>query len=99
MIDPLKRMTAELQKIKQERRFIQGQVTGSRTSRQHYSPNIEVTTGSRLRLWRQNLGGGTSHLKTREMEKEFAAKEEALCQILQMKEVGSAKMYGWINRR
>jgi hypothetical protein len=42
------------------------------------------------------VGGGERvlHLKDKPREKEFAAKEEALCQILQMKEVElSAKMW------
>jgi hypothetical protein len=92
MIDPLKRMTAELQKIKQERRSAPKnkslEVENDEAALLAKSLKSQQALDSLIaeaKMWEEEQR--VLHLKITEMEKDFAAKEETLCQILQMKEV------------
>jgi hypothetical protein len=92
MIDPLKRMTAELQKIKQERGFAPKdkslEVENDEAALLAKSLKSQQALDSLIaeaKMWEEEQR--VLHLKITEMEKDFAAKEETLCQILQMKEV------------
>jgi hypothetical protein len=92
MIDPLKRMTAELQKIKQERRSAPKDKSlkvekdeAALLAKSLKSQQALDSLIAEAKMWEEEQR--VLHLKITEMEKDFAAKEEALCQILQMKEV------------
>jgi hypothetical protein len=103
MIDPLKRMTAELKKVKQERRFAledksvveENNETALLKSLQ--SQQALDSLVAEAKMWEEEQK--VLHLKITEMEKEFAAKEEALCQILQTKEVELSAKDGWMDQQ
>jgi hypothetical protein len=103
MIDPLKRMTAELKRIKQERRFalkdksvveVNDETALLKSLQSQQSLDSLV---AEAKMWEEEQK--VLHLKITEMEKEFAAKEEALCQILQTKEVELSAKDGWMDQQ
>jgi hypothetical protein len=103
MIDPLKRMTAELKKIEQERRFapedksVVGENDETALLKYLQSQQALDSLVAEAKMWEEEQK--VLHLKIIEMGKEFAAKEEALCQILQMKEDELSAKDIWIDQQ
>jgi hypothetical protein len=90
MIDPLKRLTAELQKYKQERIALKDKSVDEENDKEALLKSFQSQQAlnsliAEAAMWEEEQR--VLHLKVTEMEKDFAAKEEALCQIIAMKGV------------
>jgi uncharacterized phage infection (PIP) family protein YhgE len=92
MVGPLKRLTEEMQKIKQERKESpnvksaeeENEIASLKSQLEESQHTLDALV-EEAKMWEEEQS--VLHLKITDMEKDFAMREEAFSQILEMKEV------------